>query len=59
MKAALEQQADSIVSEMRRIVEAALIKLPPKIKAMRMSELVTDYGGDASLVFEKAKKLNK
>lgn len=59
MKAELEQQADKIVSEMRRIVEAALIKLPPKIKGMRMSELVTDYGGDASLVFEKEKKLTK
>lgn len=44
---------------MRRIVETAILRLPSKIKGMRMREFMTDYGGDAALVLEKDRKQSR
>ena len=59
MKSALENGVEVTISEMKRIVETAILLLPSKIKAMSMAEFMTDYGGDVAMVLEKDRKLSR
>lgn len=59
MRASLEKNVEATISEMRRIVETAILRLPSKIKSMRMDKFMTEYGGDAALVLEQDRKQSR
>jgi Nbl1 / Borealin N terminal len=59
MKAAIEKTADATIAEMKRVVETAILKLPTKIKNMKMKEFMTEFKGEVAMVLEQDKKQNR
>lgn len=59
MKGKLEGSMDGTIADLKRIVEAAIVRLPPRIKNMTMQEFMSEYGGDVAQVIERDRKLNK
>ena len=47
------------VNEMKRIIDAAILRLPRNIRAMNMREFMTEFGGDVKVAVEKEKKMNR
>ena len=47
------------VAEMKRIIDAAILRLPRNIRAMTMREFMTEFEGDVRVAVEKEKKLNR
>jgi len=56
LKAELEVRLDATIADMTKLVEAALLRLPARVKAMSMREFVGTFGGKASLVAEHERK---
>lgn len=50
---------DSTISEMKKVVDMAIMKLPSRIKTMTMETFMREYGGQTALVLEKERKMNK
>lgn len=57
MKLELEEIMEPIISEMKKEVTSLLLRLPPRVKAMRMSDFLQECGGDVSLLLEKERKM--
>ena len=47
------------VNEMKRIIDAAILRLPRNIRNMPMRDFMTQFGGDVKSVVENDKKMNR
>jgi hypothetical protein len=54
---ALEDVMESSIAEMKRIVDAAILRLPRNIRSMTMREFMTEFGGSVRVAVEKEKKM--
>ena len=50
---------DASVAEMKRIVDAAILRLPRNIRALPMREFMSEFGGDVRVAVEKEKRQNR
>ena len=46
MRSEIEATLDSTVAEMRRVIEAAVLRLPARIRGMTMQQFLDEYGGE-------------
>lgn len=59
MRSEIESVLDSTLSEMRRVIEAAVLRLPARIRGMTMQQFISEYGGDVQVVLETDKKMSR
>ena len=59
MRSQLEAAMEPAIEEMRREVNFFLMRLPSRVKGMRMSDFMRECGGDVALLAEKERKAGK
>ena len=50
MRSEVEASLNSTVSEMRRLIDSAVLRLPTRIRNMTMQEFLHEYGGKLFLL---------
>ena len=59
MRSQLNAVMEPAIEEMRREVAFVLMRLPSRVKNMRMSAFLRECGGDVSLLVEKERRAGK
>jgi hypothetical protein len=59
MRSQLNAVMEPAIEEMRREVAFVLMRLPSRVKNMRMSDFLRECGGDVGLLVEKERKAGK
>jgi len=59
MRSQLEASMEPAIEEMRKEVGFLLMRLPTRVKAMRMSDFLRECGGDVALLAEKERRAGK
>ena len=59
MRSQLEASMEPAIEEMRKEVGFLLMRLPTRVKAMRMSNFLRECGGDVALLAEKERRAGK
>ena len=59
MRSQLEAAMEPCMEEMRKEVAFFLMRLPSRVKSMKMSDFLREWGGDVQLLLEKERRAGK
>ena len=59
MRSQLEEAMEPAREEMRKEVALFLMRLPTRVKSMRMGDFLRECGGDVALLLDKERKATK